>query len=57
MSNSNRNDGPEQFGGVIQEQSDAMQRARNYGGRFGQPAQIDRAREAERQAEIDRVKD
>jgi hypothetical protein len=52
--NSERNDGPETYGGKAKEQADYAQRGLNYPGRFA-PTQPD-PKAAERQAEIDRVR-
>ena len=45
----------EQYGGVIQQQSDMAQKALNYRGRFGADENRN-PNAAEKQAEIDRVK-
>lgn len=54
MENRERNDGPEQYGGKVAEQTEYANRALNYRGRFGSDANRD-PKNAQRQIEIDRA--
>jgi hypothetical protein len=56
MTNSNRNDGNETYGGKVDEQAEIARRGLTYRGRFGADENRAGPNAAEQQREIDRVK-